>query len=165
MTHCKPLIDAIAYTATFPMPEPYDAYSAILGHSDSGTLQFARMLLLVEDGIGQEWLSILGDGVEIIVRDRNGVPCPLDVVLALRALGSRQALEAVARVSLPHATDPTRQWNLVTMDLGFEAKRRGCDLLMCFACSRSPSKLTGEDEYAEVGIPLLRDWAANEDVQ
>lgn len=45
------MIDSMAGTAVFSMPEPYDARSPIPDHPDVGALQFARTLPLAEDGI------------------------------------------------------------------------------------------------------------------
>lgn len=147
------------------MPNQYAEYSA--GHDplNPGALQFARELSLAEDGMDRQWLSVLGDGVEIVVRDLSGVLSPLDVLQALRAIRLRETLEVVARMMLPGATRLQGEWHVVTMDLGFEPKRRGCDLLMCFVFSCSDQDMTSEDLYEEVSIPMHMDSANGEDAQ
>lgn len=101
-----------------------------------------------------EWMAVLPDGTAIAVAGVQGKPCPIGIEKAIAIVQSRAYLEARARRLLAPLIGEDGEWRLAVIDFGAEARRHGCEFLMCFALQTAEADSAAASPYAEVGFAL-----------
>jgi hypothetical protein len=96
----------------------------------------------------QEWVATPADRTNVVVSDWCAAPSPLGIEKAGSIVQGRAYLEHRACGLLLPFTKEAGSWRLVTIDFGTEARRHGCEFLMCFpskprtAYCQSPAHLS-----------------------
>jgi len=102
----------------------------------------------------REWVATLSDLTTVVVNDWCGAPSRLGIEKAVSIVQSRGYLEQRARrLLLPFAQDAER-WRLVTINFATEARRHGCEFLMCFAIQDVNGVLSSTSRPVEIGFAL-----------
>ncbi|MEO8524553.1 MAG: hypothetical protein ABI460_07540, partial [Caldimonas sp.] len=102
----------------------------------------------------REWVATLADRTTVVVNDWRDSPSVVGVEKAVSIVQSRAYLEHRARRLLVPFTEEAGSWRLVTIDFGTDARRQGCEFLMCFAFRATNSVLSITSPSVEIGFAL-----------
>lgn len=108
-----------------------------------------------------EWIATLPDLTGVVVSDFGNAPSTVGIEKAVSIVQSRAYLEHRARRLLLPFTEDAGTWRLVTIDFGAEARRHGCEFLMCFASRTMPSMPSTTNPSVQIGFALPTPRAAD----
>lgn len=109
---------------------------------------------MADASLRQEWVATLEDRTTVVVNDWYDSPSVVGVEKAVSIVQSRAYLEQRARRLLLPFTKEAGSWRLVTIDFGTEARRQGCEFLMCFVFRATNSVLSITSPSVEIGFTL-----------
>ena len=127
--------------------------SAVVAHV-APMPRFERVSRMSAETPHNEWMAVLSDTTEVVVSETGNQPDELDVRKAISIVQDRAHLEARAVKLLSPFIPKEGAWRLLTIDFGSEAKRAGCEFLLCFAFVAKNSQITCTSPYFEVGFFL-----------
>lgn len=102
----------------------------------------------------REWVATLADRTTVVVNDWRDSPSVVGVEKAMSIVQSRAYLEHRARRLLLPVTKEAGSWRLVTIDFGTEARRQGCEFLMCFVFRATTGVLSITSPSVDIGFAL-----------
>jgi hypothetical protein len=102
----------------------------------------------------REWIATLADLTTVVVNDWCGAPSQVGIEKAVSIVQSRGYLEQRARLLLLRVTKEAESWRLVRIDFATEARRHGCEFLMCFAVEAVDGVLPSASPSVEIGFAL-----------
>ena len=102
----------------------------------------------------REWVATLADLTMVVVNDCCGAPSQVGIEKAVSIVQSRGYLEQRARLLLLRVTKEAESWRLVSINFAAEARRHGCEFLMCFAVQDVDGVLPSASPSVEIGFAL-----------